>query len=346
MNPDLLAFPPSLVGGHTRPRRLFTDPFSSPIPSWGEVLEADSAAVPMAPLRRNCSCFFDDGPCSQIREGDLADIRRKYAIPPLVGMRSPSESERAPVGEANEVDVYEAYLKVGFRGGIPSLIAECMRSCIPTTLPLWWTNKDSITSDPVTVLLWSECLQGVLGVIIPLGMVGTTGIIFVKIEEPFGYPTSWHTVVFGSAVTCIPSSVLYWRDSGESCDGSSPAIPVGDFSGMSAASSVTGLSPTSPAGDVAVSNHDSLVDVHRRLLGVLVFLRNQVRDVMARRDLSIQQARESARWELMREWLEKRVEHWNPKEEYHRYLFLSRGIGQKPGGPTQDFAEYDRFLPF
>ena len=124
MNPDLLAFPPSLVGGHTRPRRLFTDPFSSPIPSCGEVSEADSAAVPMAPLRRNCSCFFDDGPCSEIREGDLADIRRKYAIPPLAGMRSPSESERAPVGEANEVDVYEAYLKVGFRGGIHSLIAE------------------------------------------------------------------------------------------------------------------------------------------------------------------------------------------------------------------------------
>ena len=102
-----------------------------------------------------------------------------------------------------------------------------------------------------------------------------------------------------------------------------------------AASSVTGLSPTPPAGAVAVSNHDSLVDVHRRLLGEMVFLRNQVRDVMARRDLLIQQARESARWELMREWLEKRVEHWNPKEEYRRYLFLSRGIGQKPGGPTQ-----------
>ncbi|KAF2562721.1 hypothetical protein F2Q70_00017768 [Brassica cretica] len=44
------------------------------------------------------SCFFDDGPRSEIREGDLADMRRKYAIHPSVGMRSPSEFERAPDG--------------------------------------------------------------------------------------------------------------------------------------------------------------------------------------------------------------------------------------------------------
>ncbi|WZZ27573.1 hypothetical protein YC2023_010974 [Brassica napus] len=49
MNPELLVFPSSLVGGRPRPRRLLTDPFSSPIPSWGDVPEADSEAVPMAP---------------------------------------------------------------------------------------------------------------------------------------------------------------------------------------------------------------------------------------------------------------------------------------------------------
>ncbi|KAF3550564.1 hypothetical protein DY000_02007204 [Brassica cretica] len=67
-------------------RRRIT--FSSPIPSWGDVLEADSEEVPKAPLRRRRSCFFDDGPRSEIREGDLADIRRKYAIHPSVGIRS------------------------------------------------------------------------------------------------------------------------------------------------------------------------------------------------------------------------------------------------------------------
>ncbi|KAF3597864.1 hypothetical protein DY000_02020575 [Brassica cretica] len=63
-------FPSSLVGGRTRPCLPFTDPFSSPVPSWGDVREADSEAVSMAPLRRLCPCFFDDGPRAEIREGD------------------------------------------------------------------------------------------------------------------------------------------------------------------------------------------------------------------------------------------------------------------------------------
>ena len=114
MNPELLAFPFSLVGGRPRPRRLFTDPFCSPIPSWGDVPEADSEAVPMAPLRRRHSCFFDDGPRSGIREGELANMRRKYAIHPSVGMRSLTEFERALDGGAREIAIYEAYLEAGF----------------------------------------------------------------------------------------------------------------------------------------------------------------------------------------------------------------------------------------
>ena len=110
MNSELLACPSSLVGGRPRPRRLLTDPFSSPIPSWGNVPEADSEAVMMAPLRRRSSSFFDDGPHSEIREGDLANMRRKYVIHPSVGMRSPSEFEHAPDGGACEVAIYEAYL--------------------------------------------------------------------------------------------------------------------------------------------------------------------------------------------------------------------------------------------
>nr|VDD08520.1 unnamed protein product [Brassica oleracea] len=124
MNPELLMFPSSLVGGRPRPHRPFTDPFSSPVPSWGDVLEAGSEAVLMAPLRRRRSCFFDDSPRSEIREGDLANMRRKYSIHPSVAMRSPTEFERAPDGGAGEVAVYEAYQESGFRGVIPSLIGE------------------------------------------------------------------------------------------------------------------------------------------------------------------------------------------------------------------------------
>ncbi|KAG2275771.1 hypothetical protein Bca52824_058326 [Brassica carinata] len=108
MNPEPLSFLSSLVGGRARPRCPFTDPFSSPVPSWGNVTEADSEAVPMAPLRRLCSCVFDNGPRSEIREGDLANIRRKYLIHPSVGMRSPTELSSSDGG----------------RGVIPSLIDE------------------------------------------------------------------------------------------------------------------------------------------------------------------------------------------------------------------------------
>ena len=129
------------MGGRPRPRHLFTDPFSSPIPSWGDVPEADSKAVLIAPLRRHRSCFFDDGPCTEIREGDLADMRRKYAIHPSVGMRSPSEFERAPDGGANEIAIYEAYLEAVFRGVIPSLIGEVSSFfgfCFSQLTPLTW----------------------------------------------------------------------------------------------------------------------------------------------------------------------------------------------------------------
>ena len=52
--------------------------------------------------------------------------------------------------------------------------------------------------------------------------------------------------------------------------------------------------------------------------------------MMACRDLLIQQVRASAWWELMKEWLEKRVDHWNPEEEYRCHLFLYGGFNHRP----------------
>ncbi|KAL0836299.1 hypothetical protein Bca101_088188 [Brassica carinata] len=117
-------FPSPLVDGRPRPCRPFTNPFSSHVFSWGDVPKADSEAVPMAPLRTRRSCFFDYGPRSETQKGDLANMRRKYAIHPSVGMSSPTEFERPPNGGAGEVAVYEAYLEAGFRGAIPSLLGE------------------------------------------------------------------------------------------------------------------------------------------------------------------------------------------------------------------------------
>ncbi|KAF3552073.1 hypothetical protein DY000_02006346 [Brassica cretica] len=229
MNPELLSFPSSLVGGRTKLRHPFTDPFSSPVPSLGNVPEADSEAVLMAPLRRLCSCFFDDGPRSEIREGDLANMRRKYVIHPSVGMRSPTEFERAPDGGAGEVAVYEAYLEAGFRGVIPSLIDEVSSFfgfCPSQLTPLTWrtlmaiqvlgelhgfsigvheilhsyyfarlANKDGFyhlrSRDGAPLV--EEPSRRVRGSH-PFEDGWNSRYVFVKIQEPVGYPTSWRTV--------------------------------------------------------------------------------------------------------------------------------------------------------
>ena len=54
-----------------------------------------------------------------------------------------------------------------------------------------------------------------------------------------------------------------------------------------AASLVNGLSSTLSTGAEAISNDDPLVDAHRRVIGEVFFLRSQVQNMMARRDLLI-----------------------------------------------------------
>ncbi|KAL0749433.1 hypothetical protein Bca101_031436 [Brassica carinata] len=208
MNPEPLSFLSSLVGGRARPSLPFTDPFSSPVPSLGNVLEADSEAVPMAPLRRLRSCFFDDGSRSEVRERDLANIRRKYLIHPSVGMRSPTEFEHAPDGGAGEVAVYEAYLEAGFRGAIPSLIGEVSSffGFSPSQLtPLTWRTLMALQvlgelhgfSIGVHEILYSYYFAPLAnkdGGNRPFGDGWNNRYVFVKIPEPVGYPTSWRTV--------------------------------------------------------------------------------------------------------------------------------------------------------
>ncbi|KAG5384272.1 hypothetical protein IGI04_035742 [Brassica rapa subsp. trilocularis] len=82
-------------------------------------------------------------------------------------------------------------------------------------------------------------------------------------------------------------------------------------------------------------NQDLLVDAHWRITCEALLLRGQVQDMMACRDLLIQQVRASVRWELMREWMEKRVDHWNLEEEYRRHLFLSGGFGRQSENVSQ-----------
>ncbi|KAF3598669.1 hypothetical protein F2Q69_00035096 [Brassica cretica] len=349
MNPELLMFPSSLVGGRPMPRHPFTDSFSSHVPSWGDVPEADSEAVSMAPLSRRRSCFLDDVPRSEILEGDLANMRRKFTIHPSVGMRSPTKFERAPDGGAGEVAVYEAYLEASFWGVIPSLIGKISSFfgfCPSQLTPLTWRTLMAIQvlgelhgfSVGVHEILHSYYFaplvnkagfyhlrsrdgtplvegpsRGIRGSY-PFGDGWNSRYVFVKVQEPLGYPMSWRTVG-----KCIPPGFLRWKSRSEACNGSSSMIPMGDLPGnvarlpisvvydeyqkakarkrrpyytppprlARAALSANAMSSTSSTSAEVAPNCDPLVDAHRRLIGEVFLLRSQVQDMVARRDLLV-----------------------------------------------------------
>ena len=71
------------------------------------------------------------------------------------------------------------------------------------------------------------------------------------------------------------------------------------------------------------------------MTGEVFLLPSQVQNMMARRDLLVQQVKASARWELKREWLERRVDHWNLEEEYRRNLFLFGCLNHQSGSFSQ-----------
>ncbi|KAF2616084.1 hypothetical protein F2Q70_00011314 [Brassica cretica] len=352
MNPELLLFPSSLVGGRPSPRRPFTDPFSSPAPSWGDVPKTDSEVVPMGPLRRLCSCFFDDGPRSEIREGDLANMRRKYVIHPSVGMRSPTEFERAPDwGRVKRLSMRHTWKQA--YGALSLLSFYHLRS------------RDGAP-------LVEEPSRGVRGNH-PFGDGWNSRYVFMKIRVPVGYPTSWHTVdvsrpvsfegeEVGKLIMGVPRrfrwvTFLMSREALRHSRvwGNVARLPVSlvydEYQKVKArkrrlsytpppklaraALSANDLSSISSTSGDIFPNRDLLVDAHRRLTGEVFLLRSQVQDMMARRDLLVKQVKASARWELMKEWLERRVDHWNPEEEYRRHLFLYGGLNHQSGSFSQ-----------
>ncbi|KAF2534742.1 hypothetical protein F2Q70_00029998 [Brassica cretica] len=227
MNSDL---PTLFVGGRVRPCHLFADPFSSPIASFGTASKTGSEAIPMEPLKQHERFTLDDGPRSEIREGGLKAIRKKYGIHSSVHMRSPSEFERAPDVGPGEIAIYEAYLVAGFRGIIPSLVDEVSSFfgfCPSQLTPLSWKILMSIQvlgelhglETGIHEVLYSyrfapwrivpgfyhlELRDGA-----PLVEEPRRGIrsnssfennwsgryVFMNIQEPFHYPAFWRTVV-------------------------------------------------------------------------------------------------------------------------------------------------------
>ncbi|KAF2558602.1 hypothetical protein F2Q68_00017415 [Brassica cretica] len=351
MNPEPLSLLSSLVGGCARPRHPLTDPFSSPVPSGGNVSKADSEA------------------------GDLANIRWEYLIHHSLGMRSPTEFERAPDGGAGEVAVYEAYLEAGFRGAFPSLIGEVSSffGFSPSQLtPLTWRTLMALQvlgklhgfSIGVLEILYSYCFAPLANKdgfyhlrsrdSAPLVEEPSRGVrgnhtfddgwnsryVFVKIQEPVGYPTSWRTVDVSRPVSFAREAVaklimgmprrfrwvtfLVSRETLRHSHVWGNAVRLARVA--LSAGSLPSISSTSAE---IMPNWDLLADAHRRLTREALLFRGQVQDMMACRDLLIQQVRALARWELMKEWLEKRVDHWNPEEEYRRHLLLSGGFNHR-----------------
>ncbi|KAG2288469.1 hypothetical protein Bca52824_048073 [Brassica carinata] len=195
----------------------------------------------------------------------------------------------------------------------------------------------------------------------PFGDGWNSRYVFVKTQEPVGYPTSWRTVDVSRPVSFAGEAVaklimgiprrFHWvtflvsREAFRNVTRSPASVVFDEYQKVKARKrrlsyippprlaratlSAGGLSSISSTSAEIMPNRDLLADAHRRLTSEALLLRGQVQDMMAYRDLLIQQVRGLARWELMKEWLEKCVDHWNPEEEYRRHLFLSGGFNHR-----------------
>ncbi|KAG2266851.1 hypothetical protein Bca52824_073930 [Brassica carinata] len=304
MNSDL---PASFVGGRVRPCRL--------------------QAIPMAPLKQRERFTLDDGLRSKIREGGLKAIQKKYGIHSSVHMRSPSEFKRAPDGGPGEIAIYEVYLVAGFRGIVPSLVAEVSSFfgfCPFQLTPLSWKILMSIQVlgelhgletgihevlysyhfAPCRIVPWFYHLQPRDGA--PL------------VEEPrrdVSRPVSFLGEVVAKKMLmisrrfrgCILPSGNIQAGTQRRCPFYAPPPRLTKMPPLDMGA---GRFPYgNMIGDVP------LAGIQQWVLNELFSLRNRVSDMAAQRDLLIQQVRASSRWELMKEWLEIRREHWDPSEE-------------------------------
>ncbi|KAF3549507.1 hypothetical protein DY000_02007901 [Brassica cretica] len=275
--------------------------FLIPVPSWGDVPEADEA-VPMSPLRQRRSLLpDDDGPCSEIRQGDLVEIRRKYSISPLVGLRCTSKFERSPDGGMNEMAIFEAYFEAGFRGFIPSLIAE-----------KGFYHIRSRDGRPLV-----DESRGAGG-IFPFGDLWDRRYMIMNMNGPGGYPLFWGSVALvklAMEIQVVPGTPSVFRYLPYKINiirlrlgGGTPVlILLLELTFRQAAHLLCQwLSPLA-------------------LMGL-------VRDLTIQKELDVQRTRVSTRWELMKEWLRKSFDHWDPEEEYRKYLLVVGG-----GGPSGNF---------
>ncbi|KAH0898490.1 hypothetical protein HID58_048058 [Brassica napus] len=103
---------------------------------------------------------------------------------------------------------------------------------------------------------------------------------------------------------CVPPGFLCWRSSSEAYNGSSSTIPMGHLFGNLARLLVSVVYEEYQKAKARKRrpSYTPLPRLARLLYRLMVFLlRGQMKDMVARRDLLVQQVRASARWELMKE---------------------------------------------
>ncbi|KAL0898934.1 hypothetical protein Bca101_082895 [Brassica carinata] len=193
-------------------------------------------------MKQRRSYLLDDGPRSLVRGEDLFEIRRRYMIPPSVGIRNPSEFERAPDGGVNEVAIYEAYLEDGMRSGVPSIVSEVFSYfgfCPSQLTPLSWRTLMAIQvlgelrgfHIGVHEVLYSYCFSPLAskpgfyflrshdgaplvgepsrgaGGNYHLGGEWDNRYVFLKFQEPIRYPTFWRIVDMSRPVSFAGEAV-------------------------------------------------------------------------------------------------------------------------------------------
>ncbi|KAL0802464.1 hypothetical protein Bca101_057640 [Brassica carinata] len=323
--PDLpMVFPAAPVGGHVKPRLFSDDPFSSPVSSWERASGTDDEAAPMAPLKHGHSHLLDDGPRSRVRGEDLVEIRMRYVITSTVGIRNPSEFERAPDGGVNEVAIYEAYLEAGMRNGVPSLVSEVSSyfGFGPSQLtPLSWRTLMAIQVlgelrgfhigvHEVSPLIFSLfCLSRARTFpnrLVPQTCLVPCPLLGRKWEASDEQSSIVPMGELPGNVVELPISAIFTSYQGVKTrrKRSSRALPPRLTRAAALASSPPRLSSVDAGAEV---NRSFPRDAHQKLFAEVLFLRGQVQEMMVHRDQLVQQVRMAARWELMKEWLEERT---------------------------------------
>ncbi|KAF3509546.1 hypothetical protein F2Q69_00006030 [Brassica cretica] len=154
MNLEPLSFLSSLVGGRARPRHPFTDPFSSPVPSWRNVPKADSEAVPTAPLRRLRSCFFDnDANLPPTASGGDTSTREKARDTQSYDVEDsesePEPNKEAPDGATKAESPMVVYLEQMFTKRLYAM--QSMVERLPGVAPpIRKSNPNSYANTPFT----------------------------------------------------------------------------------------------------------------------------------------------------------------------------------------------------